>query len=344
MRAYDMTKRPAMRFSLWRIALVLALSGALCWALLVRTSPLPVGTGPAGPPVPREPFANVWSADETMLLGLGDSITDGFGASPKHSYFELLVENDDTLYPDMKGRDLKHVFPNLEAMNHAVSYTVSRQHLEQQIPRIAISPDHVNGVVVLTSGGNDLIHDYGRSAPRDGAMYGCTYEQAVRWKESFRERLAAIVEAVTNKFPGGCHIFLATIYDPTDGVGDIENANIRLPPWPDGLRVLALLNQVIADVCDSYDNVRLVDIHSLFLGHGIHCTDRRNPYYRKEDPHYWYFDNLEDPNDRGYDAIRRLFLLEMAKICSGTAPSNAVTKNVPPANGALAQLTSIQRN
>jgi len=24
--------------------------------------------------------------------------------------------------------------------------------------------------------------------------------------------------------------------------------------------------------------------------------------------------NLEDPNDRGYDAIRRLFLLEIAKV------------------------------
>jgi hypothetical protein len=29
--------------------------------------------------------------------------------------------------------------------------------------------------------------------------------------------------------------------------------------------------------------------------------------------HYWYATNLEDPNDRGYDAIRRLFLIEMAK-------------------------------
>lgn len=301
--------------------MVLAAAGALCWAVLVRTSPLPVGTGPAGPLVPREPFTKVWSTGETVLLGLGDSITAGFGASPKHSYFELLTANDDVLYPDMKGRDLNHVFPELEAINHAVSYTVSRQHLEQQIPRITVFADDVKGVVVLTSGGNDLIHDYGRSVPRDGAMYGCTYEEALQWKESFRERLAAIVEAVTNKFPGGCHIFLANIYDPTDGVGDIENANIRLPPWPEGLRVLGLLNQVIADVCDSYENVHCVDIHSLFLGHGIHCTDRRNPYYRKDDPHYWYFDNLEDPNDRGYDAIRRLFLLEMAEMYSETVLS-----------------------
>ena len=77
-----------------------------------------------------------------------------------------------------------------------------------------------------------------------------------------------------------------------------------------------LFNQVIAHVCDSYENVHLVDIHSAFLGHGIHCRDRRNPYFREDDPHYWYFDNLEDPNDRGYDAIRRLFLLEMIRAFS----------------------------
>ncbi len=30
--------------------------------------------------------------------------------------------------------------------------------------------------------------------------------------------------------------------------------------------------------------------------------------------HHWYYTNLEDPNERGYDAIRRLFLIEMAKV------------------------------
>jgi hypothetical protein len=28
---------------------------------------------------------------------------------------------------------------------------------------------------------------------------------------------------------------------------------------------------------------------------------------------YWYGANLEDPNDRGYDAVRRLFLIETVK-------------------------------
>jgi hypothetical protein len=74
------------------------------------------------------------------------------------------------------------------------------------------------------------------------------------------------------------------------------------------------MNQKITELCDEYENVHLVDIHSPFLGHGIHCRDFWLKHYHKNDPHYWYYTNLEDPNPRGYDAIRRLFLLEMTEI------------------------------
>jgi len=60
--------------------------------------------------------------------------------------------------------------------------------------------------------------------------------------------------------------------------------------------------------------VHLVDLHTAFLGHGIHCTQFWAKHYNSRDPHYWYHVNLEDPNERGYDAIRRLFLIEMTKI------------------------------
>ena len=35
--------------------------------------------------------------------------------------------------------------------------------------------------------------------------------------------------------------------------------------------------------------------------------------YRLANPASWYALNREDPNIRGYDAIRRLFLIEIAK-------------------------------
>jgi len=104
------------------------------------------------------------------------------------------------------------VLPNLKIHNFSVSYTVSEEHLKDQVPVIALYPPTVRGIVVITSGGNDLIHDYGRSAPHEGAMYGCTYEQALQWREGFRARIKGIVDGVMAKFPGGCDVFLANIY------------------------------------------------------------------------------------------------------------------------------------
>ncbi|NQT87229.1 SGNH/GDSL hydrolase family protein [bacterium] len=274
----------------------------------------PIGEGPAGPTVAAGPFERAWHAGEALLVGIGDSVTRGYGASPGHSYFELLHRNDDTACPDMRGRDLAHAFPKLRVLNLSVNYTVSADHLARQMPKLPKQAPHVRGIVVITTGGNDLIHDYGRTAPRDGALYGCTVEQARAWREKFRARLAAILDGVQAAFPGGCDIFLANIYDPTDGVGDIENAGLPLPAWPDGLEALALYNEVIADACAARERVHRVDMHALFLGHGIHRSDTGNVHYRKADPHYWYFENLEDPNDRGYDAIRRAFLREMTRV------------------------------
>ena len=128
------------------------------------------------------------------------------------------------------------------------------------------------------------------------------------------KRLEAILDGVEKRFPGGCHIFLANIYDPTDGVGDIENAGADLPRWADGLEILKRANEIIARCAGRRDAVHLVNIHETFLGHGIHCRDSGNRHYRAGDPSYWYYENLEDPNNLGYDAIRRLFLLEMSAV------------------------------
>ncbi|HVM59789.1 MAG TPA: SGNH/GDSL hydrolase family protein [Verrucomicrobiae bacterium] len=310
-------KRPLRWYSFrWQTGLALCLVAFVAWYYLIGRFKHPVGTGPAGPAVSASAFQTVWSTNQFVLIGIGDSVTAGFGATRKHSYFDLLQQNDDALYPDMAGKDLRHVLPNLMVHNLSVSYTVSEEHLRDQVPLVATYPPTVRGIIVITTGGNDLIHDYGRSAPRDGAMYGCTYDQAVNWKGSFHKRLQGILDGVIARFPGGCDVFLANIYDPTDDVGDIEHAHLALPSWRDGTKVLPLFNDLIADTCRSYTNAHLVDIHGAFLGHGIHCADRHNAHYRGDDPHYWYFENLEDPNDRGYDAIRRLFLVEMGKVFS----------------------------
>lgn len=271
----------------------------------------PMGTGPAGPEVPRELFAEPWTDRPVRLIGLGDSVTAGYGASMGHSYFQRLVKNPPNEFPEMQGISLQAVLPNLKADNRSVSGSTSLEHWQRQLPRLPTAPPDTFGLVVMTTGGNDIIHDYGRSAPREGAMFGATYAQAEPWIANFERRLEQMTERIQASFPGGCRIFLANIYDPTDGEGVAKV--VGLPHWPDAMKIHAAYNAVLRRFAEAHPQVDLVDIHGPMLGHGIHCRQFWKPYYQRHDPHHWFYDNFEDPNDRGYDAIRRLFLVEIAR-------------------------------
>lgn len=284
----------------------------------------PVGSGPAGPTVERARFETEWTTRPVLLVGLGDSVTAGFGASSRRSYFHRLVSNPPDEFPAMQGVCLSRVLPNLEAQNLALSGTTSLECLQMLIPKLPEQDDQTIGIIVLTTGGNDIIHNYGRTPPREGAMYGATFEQAQPWIANFRQRLHTILDEIDARFPAECHVFLADIYDPTDGVGDAENAG--LPQWSDGLKIIRAYNQIIEETVAERDNVYLVGMHDAFLGHGIHCAKFWSQHYDASDPHYWYFDNLEDPNDRGYDALRRLFLQRMAAVLPDKLEAHALAE------------------
>lgn len=305
------------RGRLRRRLLALAMAGALAIggsaAYIHYWLARPAGAGPAGPGVALAPFEQTWSERPVLLLGIGDSITAGLGAkSPDHSYFQRLLANPTDEYADMQGRSLAAVFPNLKSENIAVSGSNSLEHLRAITDKVQPQADDVLGWVVLTTGGNDLIHSYGRAPPREGAMYGATLLQAEPWIKNFEQRLNTMLDLLNERFPGGCQVFLADIYDPTDGVGDAPS--VFLPDWPDGLAIHALYNAIIQRCCEQRGNVHLVPLHQTFLGHGSHCRQFWRATYQQADPYYWYYENIEDPNDRGYDAIRRVFLNAMIPV------------------------------
>lgn len=296
----------ARRRSLWLLLagaiLIVAAVGYIQFFLL-----RPMGEGPAGPDVNRAAFEEIWTERPVLMVGLGDSVTAGLGAkSLDHSYFQRLIKNPPDEYAEMEGICLSKVMPNLESVNLAISGSTSLHHLEVLEENLETQSTEVFGLIVMTTGGNDLIHNYGQSPPREGAMYGATLQEAKPWIEGFETRLNTMLDLIDERFPGGCEIFLADIYDPTDGVGDAPS--VYLPHWPDGLAIHAEYNAAIRRVVDARNNVQLVPLYETFLGHGSHCRQFWRATYRSEDPHYWYFDNIEDPNDRGYDAIRRVFL------------------------------------
>lgn len=310
------TAAPPKRKRRWRRLLWILIPGLIC--VLVVSGYIefylrrPEGSGPAGPPVSKAAFASKWTDREVLLLGFGDSVADGYGARPPYKLLARIERNPSDEFADMRGISLSAAIPNLKYHNAALSGSTSIEHVAVLDAKIPMQPERVFGIVVLTTGGNDIIHQYGRTPPREGAMYGASLAQAQPWIDNFERRLSEMLDRISAKFPGGCEIFIANIYDPTDGDGDAENAG--LPAWPGGLAVHGAYNQVIERVAKSKSNVHLVDMHSLFLGHGIHCRKFWHRYYDAADPYYWYYSNLEDPNERGFDALRRANLIEMAKV------------------------------
>ncbi len=298
--------RLRLQIAFWSIFLLCAL--ALYLFYLRR----PVGSGPAGPAVPSADFNRSWTRRPTLLLGLGDSVTEGYSASPGKGYFDRLFANPPDEFEDMRGISLSAVIPGLVDTNRAMSGTTSVQHMKWQVEKLPVQSPERFGIVVMTSGGNDIIHNYGQSPPAECAMYGATLAQAKPWIANYERRLDDMFAAVTAKFPGGCEIFFGNIYDPTDGAGTAHV--VLLPSWPDGPKVLAEYNAAIARAVARHRNIHLVDLHALFMGHGITCAQFWRSTYRADDPHYWFSPIFEDPNDRGYDAARRAFLLSMAQI------------------------------
>lgn len=288
---------------------LLLIAGAGAW-LFFRFA-RPVGNGPAGPTVSRELFSEAWTSRPVLLVGLGDSVTAGFGARKGYSYFGRLAKNPADEFSEMSNICLASVFPNFQFTNLSVSGSTSSEVPFRQLHSLPTNAPDVFGIVVMTTGGNDIIHNYGHTPPREEAMYGASMGEAKPWVENFGRRLDSTLEQINGRFPGGCEIFLANIFDPTDGLGDAEHAG--LPAWKDSMQILDAYNAAIRRAADTHPNVHVVDIHDAFLGHGIHCTQFWRAHFDWRDPHYWYYVNLEDPNERGYDVIRRLFLLQMAK-------------------------------
>jgi lysophospholipase L1-like esterase len=295
-------------FSILLIGLLL-IAGAGVWLLFKFARP--VGSGPAGPAVNREAFSRPWTSRPVLLVGLGDSVTAGFGARKGYSYFDRLAKNPADDFPELNGVCLPAVFSNFGSTNLAVSGSTSSEVLTRQLSLLATNDPKVLGIVVMTTGGNDIIHNYGKTPPREEAMYGASLDEAKPWVENFSRRLDSMLGRIDSRFPGGCEIFLANIFDPTDGFGDAEWAG--LPQWKDSMQVLDAYNAVIRHAAETHPNVHLVDIHGAFLGHGIHCAQFWRAHFDWRDPHYWFYVNLEDPNERGYDVIRRLFLIEIEK-------------------------------
>ncbi len=229
-------------------------------------------------------------ASPTVYVALGDSISiDDYAGGPGRGGASLLVRNLDDDFPEWRGRDLAScgdVRFHLLASDGATCRSV----LDHQLPRLValgLTPTEVT----LTAGGNDLLGAYG-DTPSARVVVAHVAGLVHRTLEVLRRLMA----------PGG-RVVVGTVYDPSDGTGDATR--LGLPPWPEGVEVLAQLNSTLVALAADHDAL-VADIHQRFLGHGVRAGDPRQPSARPPQRTLWYC-NLIEPNAWGASQIRAAF-------------------------------------
>lgn len=193
---------------------------------------------------------------------------------------ELLVRNDDDIWPEFEGRDLSHLFHAVEFENAAIDGGTLDDLEGDQIRRLEeFTPD----LVTLTVGGNDLLAILDQRIPREAIV------DAI---EDLQGRYSRAVERLRSAAPRAL-LILGTIYDPTDRTG-------TLPGWPPvPVALLEPLNDTIRKIASRDPNIELSDIHSIFMGHGVTAP--------VEERYYWS-ESIIEPSMLGANEIRRDWL------------------------------------
>jgi hypothetical protein len=158
-------------------------------------------------------------------------------------------------------------------------------------------------LITLTIGGNDLLLAYGNGPAGRAAVL-----DAIRNVETALTRLR-------ERFGETPKIMLTTVYDPSDGAGELPGSG--LPPWPEGLVSLAALNEELRRLAAGHRTL-LADVHERFLGHGYGAGDASAFEARPADRNLWYSGTIE-PNAWGASEIRAAWwgVLAAARVVDG---------------------------
>lgn len=239
------------------------------------------------------------------VVFVGDSITAGTGASNRNlPYTMLLRENDDETWPTAADLDFGGIYDEEpEVIDEALGGATTASLVAKQLPHVTEAlGDQVSGVtaVVVTIAGNDVQALIAKPSKTEETT------------ENILENLGEFYDYFQDpeRFPDGSVIFLANVYEPSDGVGQYDDCFYGLN-LESVLESLQYVNE--ATLAQAKErNVAWIDMHGHFLGHGFYSEDEDNPYYQADDPSLWFSDDCIHPNDRGHHEIRRLMWYALA--------------------------------
>ncbi len=239
------------------------------------------------------------------VVFVGDSITAGDGASKaKLAYTKLLEDNPDDTWPTGEELDLDALYDESpEIIDESLPGATTASLVSKQLPHVTEAlGDQVSGVtaVIVTIGGNDVQTLIARPNDTEETTEGIL-ENLGEFYDYFQD---------AERFPDGSVIYLANVYEPSDGVGQVDGCfgGLNLES------VLGSLDYVNAATLEHAKerNVAWIDMHGHFLGHGFYAEDEDNDYYEENDPTEWFDSDCIHPNDRGHHEIRRLMWYGLA--------------------------------
>jgi acyl-CoA thioesterase-1 len=178
------------------------------------------------------------AAQPFTLYTFGDSILDCAHYNPQRVHpGQLLVRNDDTLFPEFRGRDLQSRGP--AALEHRAVDGATVDGLQRQAA--GLHKPAGRAAALLTVGGNDLLR--GLAADQGAGM------------RNFERMLDAFIRAMPVR-----PLFVGTVYDPT--FGDDSRNFLGVEPGI-ARRNLRRVNEILAAVAGRTGG--LADLQAHFL-------------------------------------------------------------------------------
>ena len=250
------------------------------------------------------------------LVVVGDSISDvGAGSGSEGPFYRaLLLNNDDTKYPEWKGFDLATCW-GLAAANVV---KVSKGGAVATIPspnsptnrgillnQVTSLPATLEGpvLVVGTIGGNDVQSGLVTVLTGTKAQVAA---QIAAFAAGAEAALAELTKA--DRFGAGVkvEVLLTNVYDPSGGTGHFyyEPSAADCPGalgfWPEKRETRTALepwNAALAAEVAKHPNVKLLDLAAPFVAHAVDTPAATN----------WFYKDCIHPSSLGHHATRGVF-------------------------------------
>ncbi len=263
-----------------------------------------------------------FDAVERVLL-----VGDNTASNPSWStgYAALLQDNDDLVFPGWAGHDLGSWLPDAEVLRldrGGDSYAA----LGVATVPIEVPPGDLRPTLVTVGLGlNDMV------SVALQLLTDTSLQDHPEWAiEDFQDAVHGVLSATEDTwvFPRSPLVAVANLYDPSDGVGDLAELVTQLFPFEGAdaitpelaLTIIDGFNAAIAAEAEEHGAV-LVDLHTPFLGHGLHWDDEDNPHHDPADATPW-LQGVIDPQLRGAHEIRRAFFNTLAGTALADVPTD----------------------